>query len=302
MLTKKIALIPALIAMSVAATSLAVFAGPSGGDNNGGGYGGGDGKNGNDGGDGGKNGGDGGGDGGKNGGDDGGDGGKNGGDGGGGGGGGANQGGGGEGDRCSAYRRTSVNRHCKRFARRHMRLYVRARMVPCMQGDAIVYDYGCGRRIVYVPRPAPVYYVQGPAAYADDDVVVRKSDRRLSKRQKLRMKRQRVVMADAGVYRDDGYGDGSGYSYGYAGMSRAARMQQERRMRRRMAAQYDYGYAGGYGYGGGYGDDGGYGYAQPQVHHRKKRRHAVPIDYGYGYDGTGMTIHYGPVVVKNGDY
>jgi hypothetical protein len=288
MLMKKTALAPALIALSVAVTSLAVFAGPSGDGHHGGHHGGSDGKNGNDNGDG-KNGG-GGGDG-KNGGGEG----KN------GGGGGGGTAGGAEGDRCDAYRNFMYYRHCLLKERRR---FVRIRMVPCMQGDAIVYDYGCGQRVVYVPQrrrivyvqqPAPDYYVQGPAPYVQEQVVIRSSYRKLSKRQRLKLRRQQIVVADTGAYRDYGYD--SGYSYNYGGMSRAARMQQERRLRKRMAMQHDYSY----GYGNGYGYDDGYGYAQPRVYHRKKKRRAMMMDYGAAYD-PGITIHYGPTILKNGAY
>lgn len=161
-------------------------------------------------------------------------------------------------------------------------------MVPCMQGEAIVYEYGCGRRVVYVPRRACTIYVDAPVTHAqdeDDVVVVRKTHRRLAKRDRL--KRKRVVVVDVG-----GYDDGA-YDAGHAGTSRAARMQQERRLRKRMRAQAEYDYD--------YVDDDD-GFVQPRTHHRKKkRRHAVSADYGYGYE-LGSTIHYGPVILKNGAY
>ena len=138
-----------------------------------------------------------------------------------------------------------------------------------------------------------------------------------------------------------GYSTGGGYGYAYPQpviryykpASRAAVMQAQKRARR--AAQYSYGAAYGYDNGGyavgGYGyDNGGYpagygaqmGYGEGYVGGRRlkakraHRRHAQAYgmmggyNAGYGYDAGygagfgygGTTIHFGPVMTKDGAY
>ena len=132
-----------------------------------------------------------------------------------------------------------------------------------------------------------------------------------------------------------GYAYGGGYGYPqpviryYKPASNAAVMQAEKRARR--AAQYNYGggygydnrgYGGGYAlnYGAGYNMQMGYGGSRHNVKrsHRKHRGQAYGMMggngggyvYGGGYDAGygagfgygGTTIHYGPVMTKDGGY
>ena len=149
----------------------------------------------------------------------------------------------------------------------------------------------------------------------------------------MRPRVARPVMNDGYAY-TGGYGvEAKGGDYGFEGgyhkphvryvgrISRAARMQIERRSFEGYESLSDGGYGTGYDMGA-YGaqiQGGGYGYEMQQggqgyrVHHAHKR-HAMRHhrNYGYGMNGgcncggveynPGYTIHYGPTMDKNGGY
>ena len=159
---------------------------------------------------------------------------------------------------------------------------------------------------------------------------------------KRRLRAQGGYAHGGGYAYGGGYATGGGFGYAYPQpvvryykpASRAAVMQAQKRARR--AAQYSYsagygydngGYAaGGYGYGNGgypagYGAQMGYGegYVGARRHKAKRahRRHAQAYygamggyNAGYGYDAGygagfgygGTTIHYGPIMTKDGAY
>jgi hypothetical protein len=158
---------------------------------------------------------------------------------------------------------------------------------------------------------------------------------------KRRIRAQGGYAYGGGYAHGGGYATGGGYGYAYPQpivryykpASRAAVMQAQKRARR--AAQYSYGagygydnggvYVGGYGYGNGgypagYGAQMGYGegYVGVRRHKAKRahRRHAQAYgamggyNAGYGYDAGygagfgygGTTIHYGPIMTKDGAY
>lgn len=151
---------------------------------------------------------------------------------------------------------------------------------------------------------------------------------------KRRIRAQGGYAYGGGYAHGGGYATGGGYGYAYPQpivryykpASRAAVMQAQKRARR--AAQYSYGagygydnggYVGGYGYGNGgypagYGAQMGYGegYVGVRRHKAKRahRRHAqaygamggYDAGYGAGFGYGGTTIHYGPVMTKDGAY
>jgi hypothetical protein len=266
MLSKKLAIIPALVALGVFAMQIdMVSAGPDGGGKNGGDHDGG-GKNGGDGGDGGKNGGgdgDGGGHGKNGGGDgDGGGHGKNGGDGGDGG----KNGGEGPADDDFVKVRRGANskapnlflakwKHRQRMRYRCGYSYQQGNGMPCGQ--------------VYVTVAEPVY-VQEPV------------------RRKHRKARRVAVVQQQQVY-DDGYYAQPVVRY-VAKPSRAALMQTQKRARRAVKARYQM-------------VDAGCDCVEQQVVVRvKKRKHQRARQvYLPAYD-PGAVVHYGPLVDKNGGY
>ena len=173
--------------------------------------------------------------------------------------------------------------------------YGSRRNVRCVIGGYVYYVYRrheCGVRKMHMDSG----YAHGGYAYdgGDDYVVVK---RKYGKRVRVR---QQIVV------------EGGGYGYVYAQPRRiryyspaspAAMMQAKKRARKAAAYAYE---AGSYGYGEGVGYSYGEGYADQQVvvvrkaRKLKKHRRRVVVQQpvmDYGYDDG-----YGPIVTKGGNY